>query len=33
VEIFDGVQFEMDPDAIDEFWFSGELDFLEVYTS
>lgn len=33
VEIGDGIRLETDPDAIDEWWFAGELDFLEVYTS
>ena len=33
VEVGDGLRFETGPDAIDEFWFSGELDFLDVYTS
>ena len=32
VEVGDGIGLETDPDAIDEFWFAGELDFLEVYT-
>ena len=33
VKVGDGIRLETDPDAIDEFWFAGELDFLEVYTS
>ena len=32
VEIAGGLLLETDPDALDEFWFGGELDFLEVYT-
>lgn len=32
VEIAGGLVLETDPDALDEFWFSGELDFMEVYT-
>lgn len=31
-EIGDGLRLETDPDAIDRFWYGGELDFLEVYT-
>ena len=33
VAVGDGVELETDPDAIDEFWSAGELDFLEVYVS
>lgn len=32
VEIAGGLVLETDPDVIDEFWFGGELDFMEVYT-
>jgi hypothetical protein len=32
VEIAGGLVLETDPDAIDGFWFGGELDFMEVYT-
>lgn len=33
VEVGEGIPLETDPDAIDGWWFAGELDFLEVYTS
>ena len=32
-KVGDGIRLETDPDAIDGWWFAGELDFLEVYTS
>lgn len=33
VEVGEGIRLETDPDAIDRWWFAGELDFLEVYVS
>ncbi len=33
VQVGDGIPLETDPDAIDGWWFAGELDFLEVYAS
>jgi len=33
VEVGDGIPLETDLVAIDDWWFAGELDFLEVYTS
>ena len=33
VEVGEGIRLETDPDAIDGWWFAGELDFLEVYVS
>ena len=33
VDVGGGLVLETDPDANDEFWFGGELDFLDVYTS
>lgn len=32
-EVGDGIRLATNPDVIDEFWFAGELDFIEVYTS
>ena len=33
IEVGKGLLLETDPDAIEQFWFNGELDFLDVYTS
>lgn len=33
VEVGDRIELETDPDVIDEWWFAGELDFLEVYVT
>lgn len=33
VEVGESIRLETDPDAIDGWWFAGELDFLEVYVS
>ena len=33
VKVGDGIPLETDLVAIDHWWFAGELDFLEVYTS
>ena len=31
VKVGDGIALETDPDAVDQWWVAGELDFLEVY--
>ncbi len=33
LEVGDGILLETDPAKVEEWWFAGELDFLEVYTS